>query len=66
LRSVQTVLPPGSAPASLATTLRALATTPAAASRTTYAFRSGAVDVVTVASPTSHVVTVTATTRCST
>ena len=65
LRSVQAALPPGSAPASLATTLRTLAATPAAASRTTYAFRSGAVDVVTVANPTSHAVTVTATTRCS-
>jgi hypothetical protein len=66
LRSVQATLPPGSAPASLATTLRTLAATPAAANRTTYAFRSGAVDVVIVANPTSHAVTVTATTRCPT
>ncbi len=65
LRSVAATLPPGSAPASLATTLRTLAPTPAAASRTTYAFRSGAVDVVAVANPASHAVTVTATTRCS-
>jgi len=64
LRSVQASLPPGSAPASLAITLRTLAATPAAASRTTFAFRSGAVDVVTAANPTSHAVTVTATTRC--
>jgi hypothetical protein len=65
LRSVQATLPPGSAPASLATTLRTLAATPAAASRTTYAFRSGAVDVVAVANPASHAVTVTATSRCT-
>jgi hypothetical protein len=66
LRSVQAVLPPGSAPASLASALRTLAATPAAASRTTYAFRSGAVDVVAVANPTSHAVTVTGTTHCPT
>ena len=62
LRTVAATLPPGSAPASLATTLRTLAPTPAAASRTTYAYRSGAVDVVAVANPASHAVTVTATT----
>jgi len=66
LRSVAATLPPGSAPASLATTLRTLAAAPAAASRTTYAFRSGAVDVVTVANPKSHAVIVTATTHCAT
>jgi hypothetical protein len=64
LRSVRAVLPPGSAPASLATRLRTLAAGPAAANRTAYAFRSGAVDVVAVADPTSHAVTVTATSRC--
>ncbi len=66
LRSVAATLPPGSAPASLDTTLRALAATPAQASRTTYAFRSGAVDIVTVTDARSRAVTVTATTRCST
>jgi hypothetical protein len=66
LRSVAATLPPGSAPASLATTLRTLAASPATATRTSYAFRSGAVDIVAVANSTSHAVIVTATTRCPT
>jgi hypothetical protein len=66
LRSVAATLPPGSAPASLATTLDTLVAIPARASRTTYAFRSGGVDIVTVADLRSHGVTVTATTRCPT
>jgi hypothetical protein len=64
LRSVRATLAPGSAPASLATTLRTLATTPAASSATLYAYRSGSVDVVAVADAITHAVTVTATSRC--
>jgi hypothetical protein len=64
LRSVQALLPPGSAPASLATTLHTLAVTPAASTATVYAYRSGSVDVVAVADAVTHAVTVTATSRC--
>lgn len=64
LRSVQATLPPGSAPASLATTLHALAATPAASTATVYAYRSGSVDVVAVADAVTHAVTVTATSHC--
>ena len=65
LRTVRAALPPGSAPPSLATALAPSPPTPAAASRMTYAYRSGAVDVVAITNPTSRAVTVTATTRCS-
>jgi hypothetical protein len=64
LRSVRASLPPGAAPASLATTLHALAATPAASTATVYAYRSGSVDVVAVADAVTHAVTVTATSHC--
>jgi hypothetical protein len=62
LRTVQATLPPGHAPASLATALGRLSAAPAAATPNLYAYRDGPVDIVVLSS--GGTVTISATTRC--
>jgi len=62
LRTVQATLPPGHAPASLATALGRLSAAPAAATPTLYAYRDGPVDLVVQSA--GGTVTISATTRC--
>src|SRR5262245_48671531 len=64
LRSVAALLPPRSAPSSLATALAGVSPTPAVATAGIYVFRSGSVDVVVRANAQTHTVTVAATSRC--
>jgi hypothetical protein len=64
LRGIAAALPAGSAPASLATALGRLSHAPAASSPSTYAYRSGTVDVVARTDSRTRAVMVTATSRC--